>query len=293
VLGHESSGIVDECGSEVTTLKVGDRVALEPGAACHTCHFCRKGNYNLCKSMRFAATPPYDGTLSTFYCLPEDFCYVLPEHVSLETGALVEPLSIAVHCVKLANISPTSSVVVFGAGPIGLLCCAVARAYGASRILAIDINESRLAFAKEYAATDVYRMQQGSPSENAGAILSSYGIDEGVDVIIEATGVESCISCGVSLMKRGGTFVQAGLGQSTITFPVGEICSKEGVFKGSFRYGPGDYETAIELLRSGKVEVEGLVTHKYGFAAAEDAFKAVSQQVGIKSIIYGPGFEGS
>lgn len=281
-----------ECGSDVTTLKIGDRVALEPGEACNTCNFCRKGKYNLCRVMRFAATPPYDGTLSTFFCLPEYFCNVLPKHISFEAGALVEPLSIAVHCLKLANISPTSSVVVFGAGPIGLLCCAVAGAFGASTILAIDINESRLAFAKEYAATGVYRMQQASPMENAATILSSFGIDDGVDVIIEATGAESCISCGVSLMKRGGVFVQAGLGKSTIAFPVGEICSKEGVFKGSFRYGPGDYETAIELLRSGKVKVESLITHKYRFEEAENAFKAVSQQVGIKSIIYGPGYEG-
>lgn len=291
MLGHESSGIVEACGTEVTKLKIGDRVALEPGAACHTCHFCRHGKYNLCKSMKFAATPPYDGTLSTFYCLPEEDCYVLPNNISLEAGALVEPLSIAVHCAKLANVSVGSSVVVFGAGPIGLLCCAVAKAFGASIVLAVDINESRLAFAKEYSATDIYRMQQGSPAENATRILSGCGLDDdGASVIIEATGAESCISCGIMLMKRGGVFVQAGIGPPIIPFPVGEICSKEGVFKGSFRYGPGDYETAIELLQSGKVEVSSLITHKYAFEAAEEAFTAVSQQVGIKSIIYGPGF---
>ena len=291
VLGHESSAIVEECGPEVTMLKVGDRVALEPGAACHTCRFCKHGKYNLCSSMKFAATPPYDGTLSTFYCIPEDVCYILPKRISFEAGALVEPLSIAVHCAKLANISATSSVVVFGAGPIGLLCCAVAKAFGAPIVLAIDINEPRLAFAKQYAATDIYRMHQGSPVENATRILSSFGLDEdGASVIIEATGAESCINCGISLMKRGGVFVQAGLGPPSVTFPIGEICSKEGFLKGSFRYGPGDYETAIELLRSGKVEVASLITHRYAFEAAEEAFTAVSQQVGIKSIIYGPGF---
>jgi L-iditol 2-dehydrogenase len=242
-LGHESSGIVEECGSAVTALKSGDRVALEPGAACHTCHFCRKGKYNLCTAMKVAATPPYDGTLSRFYCIPEDFCkfcYVLPKHISFEAGALVEHLSIAVHCVKLANLQPTNSVVVFGAGPIGLLCAAVAKAFGASTILVVDINKSRLAFAKEYAATDTYQMQSGSPVDNAATMLSSFDIEGGADVVIEATGAESCISCGIWLMKRGGAFVQAGLGQSTIAFPVGEICSKEGSFKGSFRYGPGE-----------------------------------------------------
>jgi L-iditol 2-dehydrogenase len=180
---------------------------------------------------------------------------------------------------------------VFGAGPIGLLCAAVAKAFGASTILVVDINKSRLAFAKEYAATDTYQMQSGSPVDNAATMLSSFDIEGGADVVIEATGAESCISCGIWLMKRGGAFVQAGLGQSTIAFPVGEICSKEGSFKGSFRYGPGDYETAVGLLSTGRVEVESLVTHKYAFEEAEDAFKAVSQQVGIKSIIYGPGVD--
>jgi len=110
--------------------------------------------------MESAATPSYDGTLSAFYCLPED------EHISFETGALVEPRSIAVHCAKLANISATSSVVVFGAGLIGLLCCAVARAFGASTILSVDINESRLAFARNYAAIDIHQTQQGSRAQN-------------------------------------------------------------------------------------------------------------------------------
>ena len=251
VLGHESSGIVDDCGSDVITLKIGDRVALEPGDECHTCHFCRKGKYNLCKFMKFAATPPYDGTLSTFYCLPEDFC-------SFEGGALEEPLSVAIHCLKQTNISPTTSVVIFGAGTIDLLCCAVARTFGASTILAIDINESRLAFAEEYAATDVHRMQQGSHAENAAKILSSFEIGEGVDVIVEATGAESCISCGVSLMKRGGVFVQAGLGQSTIAFPVGEICSKEGVFKGSFVTGRGIMKLRLSCCGLGKLKLIAL-----------------------------------
>lgn len=292
VLGHESSGIVEECGSEVTTLKIGDRVALEPGAGCYTCHFCKRGKYNLCKFMKFAATPPYDGTLSTFYCLPADLCYVLPSNISLAAGALVEPLSIAVHCVKLAEISPTSSIVVFGAGPIGLLCCAVAKAFGVSQVIVADINESRLIFAKEYAAANIYQMQQVSIAENASHIIGLLGPhDDGASVVIDATGAESCINCGIQLMKRGGIFVQAGLGQPNITFSVGEICSKEGVFKGSFRYGPGDYETAIELLRSGKVDVTSLITHEYAFESAGDAFKSVSQQTGIKSIIYGPDFD--
>ncbi|KAK9334586.1 chaperonin 10-like protein [Lipomyces starkeyi] len=115
VLGHESAGVVAEVGSGVTSLKVGDRVALEPGIPCRYCAHCKAGYYNLCADMKFAATPPYDGTLCRYYVLPEDFCVKLPDTVSLEEGALVEPLSVAVHVSRLAKITPGSSVIVFGA----------------------------------------------------------------------------------------------------------------------------------------------------------------------------------
>jgi L-iditol 2-dehydrogenase len=288
VLGHESAGVVVRCGAEVKNLKIGDRVAIEPGVPCRTCVFCRGGKYNLCDEMRFAATPPIDGTLATYYTVPEDFCFVLPKDISIEEGALVEPLSIAVHCTRLASISAGQTVLVMGAGPIGLLCCAVARAFGASVVIATDIVDSRLQFAENYAATHVYKMQQQSSEENAKSIMSSCAISGGADVVIDATGVASCIGCGIFALKKGGVFIQAGLGASDITFPVGQLCSKEGVYKTSFRYGPGDYELVIKLLESKKISVKELITHKYEFEDAEQAFVGTVRQEGIKSIIYGP-----
>ena len=266
-------------------------MALEPGVPYQTCDYCRGGRYNLCGLMQFAATPPCDGTLSTYYTLPEDFCFVLPAHISIEEGALVEPLSIAVHSVKLAGITTRQSIVVFGAGPIGLLCCAVAKALGASTVLAVDIEPSRLAFARSYAANATYQMEDKSPEGNAASMMTTFELGEGADVVIDATGAESCISCGMHALKRGGTFVQTGLGASNIVFPVGQICSKEGVYKGSFRYGPGDYKMAIELLKSKKVSVKELITHTYEFSRAEEAFEGVARRQGIKSIIYGPGVD--
>ncbi|OBT58320.1 hypothetical protein VE04_00745 [Pseudogymnoascus sp. 24MN13] len=288
VLGHESAGIIIRCGTDVKTVQVGDRIALEPGVPCRTCGFCRVGKYNLCDEMRFAATPPIDGTLATYYTVPEDFCFILPPHISIEEGALVEPLSIAVHCTKLASITIGQTVVVMGAGPIGLLCCAVAKAFGASTVVATDIVDSRLEFAQTYAATHTYKMQQLAPEENAKTIMSRCDIPAGADVIIDATGVESCISSGIFAMKKGGTFIQAGLGNSNIIFPVGELCAKEGVYKTSFRYGPGDYELAIELLKSRKISLKELITHSFEFDCAEQAFVGAGRQEGIKSIIYGP-----
>jgi L-iditol 2-dehydrogenase len=289
VLGHESAGIVEECGPDVKKLVVGDRVALEPGVACNTCSLCRSGKYNLCSLMRFAATPPYDGTLATYYSLPEECCFLLPPSVSFEEGALIEPLAVAVHCCTLAAIRPGSSMLVFGAGPIGLLCCAVGQAFGASTIKAVDIVESRLVFARGYAATSTYTMGPKELDMDEDAIRSALDIPDGLDTVIEATGAPSCISYGLLAVKRGGTFVQAGLGKPRVDFPIGQVCDKEVTLRGSFRYGPGDYTLAIELIRTGKVNLRSLITHTFDFADAELAFLTVSKRKGIKSIIRGPG----
>lgn len=291
VLGHESAGIVQAVGPGVRGLSIGDRVALEPGVGCNNCEVCRSGRYNLCEAMQFAATPPYDGTLSRFYSLPEECCFKLPPHITLREGALVEPLSIAVHCCGLAGNLQGRSVAVFGAGPIGLLCCAVAQAFGASQVIVIDAVALRLDFAKTFGANDIYQMEVQSPELNAERLCAKVGLVSGVDVVIDATGAEACINCGVSALKRGGVFVQAGLGSPSIAFPIGQICDKEATLKGSFRYGPGDYKLAIELLNSRRVQLHTLITHEYAFSEAEQAFHNVAGKFGIKTVIFGPGID--
>lgn len=239
--------------------------------------------------MKFAATPPYDGTLAEFYRLPEECCWKLPDHVSFEEGALAEPLAVAVHSSKLGSVSPSTSVVIFGAGTVGLLCGAVAKAFGATDVIMVDITQSRLDFAREYLQIETY---DGKGKNGAGfdaqSLLAQLGCPDGADVVIDATGAEVCIANGLKSLRRGGCFVQVGLGPSDIKFPLGLVCSKEAVFKGSFRYGPGDYRLAIDLLAKGRVAVDGLVTDRYDFRDIERAFTDTFNQKGIKSIIYGP-----
>jgi len=287
VLGHESAGIITEVGSEVKSVKAGDRVALEPGVPCRRCAKCKDGKYNLCPDMRFAATPPFDGTLAKYYTLPEDFCYKLPDHVSLEEGALVEPLSVAVHVVKQAGVKPGNSVVVFGAGPVGLLCCAVAKAFGATKIVAVDIVESRLEFARKYAATGIFRPSKTSAPESAERLIKEQELGDGPDVAIDASGAEPSIQTAIHALKVGGTYVQAGMGKPDITFPIMTACTKELIVKSSFRYGSGDYKLAVELLGSGLVSVKELQTGKVAFKDAEQAFRDVKDGKGIKILIEG------
>ncbi|OJJ31250.1 hypothetical protein ASPWEDRAFT_54513 [Aspergillus wentii DTO 134E9] len=287
-LGHEPSGIVVACGKDVEGVAVGDRVALEPGIPCNICKKCRSGRYNLCRSMRFAATPPYDGTLTKYYRVPPESCYKLPSHISFRDGCLVEPLSVAVHCSRLAGDMQNKSVVVFGAGPVGLLCGAVARAFGATTVAVVDIVESRLSVAKQYGATHTYRMSFEPPEVNAQALLKATGLEEGADIAVDATGAEPCLNCSIHALAHGGTLVQAGLGKPSVSFPVGQVCDKEIVFKGCFRYGPGDFDTAIGLLNSRRINLDGLVTHEFSFSSAETAFNNAANRNGIKSVIYGP-----
>lgn len=277
-------------GSNADGLQPGDRVAVEPGISCNVCSYCRSGRYNICRSMKFAATPPVDGTLCTYYRVPAQCCYKLPQHISLRDGALVEPLSVAVHACRLGGDLQDRAVVVFGAGPVGLLCCAVAAAFGASKVVAVDVVEERLAVARRYGATHTCRMQDINGAEGLKNLVGLSG-DTGADVVLDASGAQPCLTCGIEVLAPGGTFVQVGLGKPAVEFPVGMVCDKEIVFKGSFRYGPGDYKLAIGLLGSKRVNVDRLVTHTYEFSRAQEAFKNVVSRNGIKSVIYGPALD--
>lgn len=291
MLGHESSGIIYKCGTAVKKLKEGDLVVIEPGVPCRTCHHCRSGKYNICPDVVFAATPPHDGTLATYYTVPEDFCHKIPDGIDLEEGALLEPLSVAVHCTKLASVTIGSSVLVFGAGPIGLLCASTARAYGATKVVVADMVQPRLDFARTYAATDIYRMSNITPEATASDILSQTHQPDGFHIVIDATGAQPCIITGIHALGRSGKLIQAGLGAAAITFPVAQLCSKEGSYLASFRYGPGDYETAIQLLATGRVSVKELITHRFRFEDAEMAFENVQSRQGIKTVILGVGVD--
>ncbi|THH32895.1 hypothetical protein EUX98_g1264 [Antrodiella citrinella] len=307
VLGHESAGIVNKVGSKVKHLKAGDRVAMEPGATCRVCDACKTGRYELCPDIIFAATPPHDGTLARYYPIPADLCYKLPDHLTLEDGAMMEPLSVGVHSVyNIGGLRAGQSVVIFGAGPVGLLCMAVAKALGASRVIAVDIVQSRLDFAKTYAATDIYVPPPFAPGEtkiqyserNAKTMREQLGITErglgSIDLVLDASGAEVSIQTGVFIVKHGGTFVQVGMGAPEITFPVTTMLVKEVNFKGSFRYGPGDYQLSVGLASQGRVDLKSLITHRFTFEQAVEAFainragKSEDGKPVIKAIISGP-----
>lgn len=291
-MGHEASGTVVAVGPAVKSLALGDKVAIEPGTPCRRCNHCKSGNYHLCAAMKFAACPPdTHGTLTKYFKASEDFCYKLPDDLSLEEGVLVEPLSVAVHAVKIANVRPGNQVVIFGAGPVGLLCAAVASSFGASRIVVVDILDDRLTFATQYASCKTYKPPKELDSIQNAALLKKQhdlGGGTGADIVIDASGAEPCIQTGIEVLKMGGTYVQTGMGKPNVTFPIMAMCTKELKVHGCFRYGAGDFELALQLLTEGKLAVRSLISRVVPFDQAIDAWETTRRGEGIKILIQAP-----
>ena len=291
-MGHEASGTVHAVGSSVTNVTSGDRVALEPGFPCRRCVRCKEGNYNLCPDMTFAASPPdAHGTLCKYFKLPGDFVYKLPDGIGLEEGVLAEPTAVAVHMNRLINVGVgDESVVVFGAGTVGLLCAAVARAFGAKKIILVDVLEKRLEFARKFVEScETYISEKGKKAEeNARELIERFGLGEGADVVLEATGAEPCIQAGAYVLRSGGRYVQGGLGKSECNFPIGVLCAKELTMKGCFRYFGGDFKIALDLISEGKVAAKELITKQFDFEQATEAWETTKRGEGIKNLIHGP-----
>lgn len=300
VLGHESSGVVVAVGDGVTSVKVGDKVAIEPGVPSRLSDEYKSGKYNLCPHMCFAATPNSTegepnppGTLCKYYKSPEDFLVKLPDHVSLELGAMVEPLTVGVHACRLASVRFGDNVVVFGAGPVGLLAAAVARKFGAASVTVVDIFDNKLQMAKDMgAATHTFNSKTSSQSF-ADAVPA--GVKP--NVVLECTGAEVCIVQGVLALATGGRFVQVGNAGGYVKFPITEFATKELTLFGSFRYGYGDYKTSVAILdenyKNGKdkasIDFESLITHRFSFDDAIKAYDTVRAGSGaVKCIIDGP-----
>jgi len=293
VLGHEAAGIVTAVGPGVRHLVPGQRVAIEAGIMCNNCKYCSEGRYNLCKGLRFCSSaktfPHLDGTLQSRINHPAHVLYPLPDNVSFEQGALAEPLSVLLHASKRAELKAGQSVLVFGAGAIGMLACAVAKSQGASRICVIDINKSRLDFAlnngfaqqahqlpladKAKSSEDQLRRAR----ENAGIALSEFDVQDGFDVVFECTGAEPCIQMSIHAAITGGKVMLIGMGARNVTLPLSAAATREVDILGSFRYAH-TYPKALQLLSSGKLKnVDKLITHRFALEDTAKAFDLVAR----------------
>jgi L-iditol 2-dehydrogenase len=268
VIGHESSGIVTAVGPgvDVSKLGLGDAVALEPGIPCWSNRQAREGRYNLDPDIKFFATPPVHGSLATYIDHPADWCFKLPSNVSLEEGAMCEPLSVGIHACRRGGVQPGKKVALLGAGPIGLVTLLAAKAFGADAVAITDIKASNLQLAKELGANGVVQVEgeNDSPEEVAKRIKGSIDAVDGVDIVIDCAGFESTMRTAIKTAVSGGKVVLVGMGDETMTLPLTEASIREVDIIGSFRYAH-TYPTCLALLSSGKINVKPLITHRFGF----------------------------
>ncbi len=275
VLGHEAGGVVEAVGPEVTSLVAGQRVSLEPGVPCRSCPQCLAGRYNLCPDVAFFATPPYDGAFCEYVVLPEPFVFAVPDSVSDEASALLEPLSVGVWAARRAQVSPGSRVLVTGAGPIGLVCAQVARAYGADEVWVSDVNAHRLELAKRLGAV---------PLDVTHRSLDEWGVEP--DVLLECSGNAAATAQAIRQVARAGRVVLIGMGADEVPIPVPTVQDRELWLTGAFRYA-NTWPTAIELVASGRVDLDSLVTGHFGLAEVEQALTAARRDpTTVKAVVH-------
>lgn len=294
-LGHESAGVVVDVGSEVSGFKVGDKVALEVGQPCENCDRCKEGRYNICKGMKFRSSakafPHAQGTLQDRINHPAAWCHKLPDDMSLDLGALLEPLGVAIQASKRAQLAPGSTVLVFGAGAVGVLVAAMAKISGAGTVVIADIDAGRVQFAvdnKFAHRSFTVPMKRGNTIEEqldiakevAAEIGKTAKVDGGevgeFDAVFECTGVPSCVQASIFATRPGGKVLLIGMGTPIQTLPISAAALREVDIMGVFRYA-NTYPTGIEVVsKKGDdyPDFSKLVTHRYkGLESAVEAFE--------------------
>ena len=283
IIGHESAGEVVEVGEEVVGLKPGDRVAIEPGYTCRRCEYCKSGRYNLCRDLPFLGSPPGDGAFCQYVAWPYDFLFKLPDELSLEEGAMMEPMAVSMRAVRLIGVRAGDTVAVIGAGPIGLTTLQAAKAHGATQIIVSDVIPFRLAVAERLGATEVINAAQADVPEAVKELTDG----RGVDAAFECVGLSQTISDAIESARPAGRVQLVGMGPESVDdFPIWSIMENELTVIGLFRYANA-YPPSIAAAQAGLVDVKSLITHRFSLDELPEAIAWVSEHKAevIKAIV--------
>ncbi len=274
ILGHEVAGVIDKIGDGVTGLAVGDLVAISPSRPCGACTECLRGLPNQCPNMRFYGSampfPHIQGAFRDSLVADASQC-VKAEGLSSAEAAMAEPLAVALHAVRRAGEMLGRRVLVTGCGPIGVLVILAARRAGAAEIIATDIADNVLAFARA-AGADVVLNTMVQPDA-----LTPYALGKGsLDVLFECSGAAPALAGGISALRPRGRIVQLGL-SGDMSIPMMQITAKELELAGSFRFHE-EFAIAVQLMRAGLIDVKPLVTHSFPLAEFEAAFATATDR---------------
>jgi L-iditol 2-dehydrogenase len=260
VLGHEFAGVI------VSGARQGERVAIDPAITCHSCEFCLQGKPNLCENIRFAGHAMEDGGLREFIAWPEECLIPLPDLLSDEDGAMLEPLGVAIHAVDLAQIQPGMSVGVFGCGPIGLLVIQVARLAGAMQVYASELLPHRLKMARRLGAAE------WKPGRK-------------VDVAFEAAGENDAVNSALTSTRPGGRVLLIGIPSDDRTSFTATVARQKELTIQLVHRMKFTYPRAIQMVASGKVDVRSLVSHHFPLEQVQQAFRLAQRREGLKVIV--------
>ena len=269
-LGHEVAGEVVKVGANVTKVKPGDKVLIEPGVPDDSCEYCREGRYNICPAVDFMATQPnYKGALCQYMTHPEEWTYHVPEGMTTMEAALVEPAAVGMHAAILGEARLGKSIVILGAGTIGLMVLQACLSLGATDITVVDVMQKRLDLALKLGAKRVINGKE----QNTVEVLRSeelYG-DHGVELVFECAGAVFTAQQAVEIVSRGGKIMMVGTQSNPVPINFLKI-NREVTIQTSFRY-CNNYPQTIEAIATGKFNVKDMVTHVYDYKDVQKAFE--------------------
>ena len=272
VMGHEFSGVISALGEGVTDWKVGDRVTVHPMMSCGKCSYCAQGLTNLCTDRKLMGTMTYDGAFVDEFCVPAENLCALPENVSLEVGALIEPFAVAYRGILHAGSVKGKTVMICGAGTIGLMALKVCKLLEAERVIVVDLSNDRLALARKHGADVTI-----NGTEDIHAILTAAGLRDQIDVAVEAVGVTPTAQQTVAFVKTRGTIIWIGNNAPTVTVNMQSIVTRELQIFGSYIYTDADFRECVQMLSEKPQDFSGIISQVISVEQAQDVFEELSR----------------
>jgi L-iditol 2-dehydrogenase len=271
VLGHEFSGMVSEIGSGVRGIPKGEKVTVEPNIVCGGCYNCLHGRHNICLNLKVIGCVGYNGAFAEYIVVPKDKVIKLPEGISYDEAALIEPTAVAVHAVKKAEQRVGDRVVILGAGPIGLLVMQVAKISGAGEVIITDLLDYKLKKARDLGADRTIN----SRSENLVSLIKEDYGEAGIDLIYDCVGIEETVSQAIQIARKGTKILIVGVPEEKIRVNLAYVQDRELELLGSLMYLREDFTTAIELIHQGKVRARPLISHHFTLEETDKAFQKI------------------
>jgi L-iditol 2-dehydrogenase len=293
IMGHEASGVIEAVGNEVRSFRPGDRVTFDSTVSCGQCQFCKRGEVNLCDSRQVLGVScgdyRRDGAFADYVTVPEHIVYALPDSFPYEKAALIEAVSIAVHAARITGITitgiqPGPSAVVIGAGMIGLLAVQAFRVFGCTRVLAVDLEESKLAIARQLGADETFL---GTDPDLIEKLKNATG-GQGPDIAVEVVGAQAPILTAIHAVRRGGTVTLIGNLAPAVEIPLQVVVTRQLRLLGSCA-SAGEYPECIELMASGAINVDPLISALAPLSEGASWFdRLYAREPGLMKVILQP-----